>query len=126
MTSREVEEFNRRSSQNEQLVARSLMTAGITCPGVVLCDDLQQGVGHAALALEIGQLGEGSLERTGLVDGQGALVQIDLLPVREHRPVAAVRKSHAAEHVLDGSTPLVSRFTFLACTDIWICRISPR
>ena len=41
MTSREVEEFNRRSSQNEQLVARSLMTAGITWPGVVLWDDLR-------------------------------------------------------------------------------------
>jgi len=41
MTSREVEDFNRRSSQNEQLVARSLMTAGITWPGVVLWDDLR-------------------------------------------------------------------------------------
>jgi dienelactone hydrolase len=41
MTSREVEEFNRRSSQNEQLVARTLMTAGVTWPGVVLWDDLR-------------------------------------------------------------------------------------
>jgi dienelactone hydrolase len=41
MTSKEVEEFNRRSSQNEQLVARTLMTAGITWPGVVLWDDLR-------------------------------------------------------------------------------------
>ncbi len=37
----EVDGFNRRSSQNEQLVARTLMTAGITWPGVVLWDDLR-------------------------------------------------------------------------------------
>jgi dienelactone hydrolase len=41
MTSEEVQAFNRRSSQNEQLVARTLMTAGITWPGVVLWDDLR-------------------------------------------------------------------------------------
>lgn len=41
MTSEEVQAFNRRSSQSEQLVARSLMTAGITWPGVVLWDDLR-------------------------------------------------------------------------------------
>jgi dienelactone hydrolase len=41
MTSEEVDAFNRRSSQNEQLVARTLMTAGITWPGVVLWDDLR-------------------------------------------------------------------------------------
>jgi len=41
MSSEEVQAFNRRSSQNEQLVARSLMTAGITWPGVVLWDDLR-------------------------------------------------------------------------------------
>jgi len=41
MTSEEVAAFNRRSSQNEQLVARTLMTAGITWPGVVLWDDLR-------------------------------------------------------------------------------------
>lgn len=33
--------FDRRSSQNEQLVARSLMTAGITWPGILLWDDLR-------------------------------------------------------------------------------------
>jgi dienelactone hydrolase len=41
MTPEEVDAFNRRSSQNEQLVARTLMTAGITWPGVVLWDDLR-------------------------------------------------------------------------------------
>ena len=41
MTPEEVAAFNRRSSQNEQLVARTLMTAGITWPGVVLWDDLR-------------------------------------------------------------------------------------
>ena len=41
MTAEEVAAFNRRSSQNEQLVARSLMTAGITWPGVMLWDDLR-------------------------------------------------------------------------------------
>ena len=41
MTSDEIAAFNRRSSQNEQLVARSLMTAGITWPGVMLWDDLR-------------------------------------------------------------------------------------
>lgn len=41
MSAQEVDGFNRRSSQNEQLVARTLMTAGITWPGVVLWDDLR-------------------------------------------------------------------------------------
>jgi dienelactone hydrolase len=41
MTSEEVGVFNRRSGQNEPLVARTLMTAGITWPGVVLWDDLR-------------------------------------------------------------------------------------
>jgi dienelactone hydrolase len=41
MTADDIAAFNRRSSQNEQLVARSLMTAGITWPGVMLWDDLR-------------------------------------------------------------------------------------
>jgi dienelactone hydrolase len=41
MTAEEIAAFNRRSSQNEQLVARSLMTAGITWPGVIVWDDLR-------------------------------------------------------------------------------------
>lgn len=41
MTGEEIAAFNRRSSQNEQLVARSLLTAGITWPGVMLWDDLR-------------------------------------------------------------------------------------
>ena len=41
MTSDEIAAFNRRSQQSEQLVARSLFTAGITWPGVMLWDDLR-------------------------------------------------------------------------------------
>jgi dienelactone hydrolase len=41
MTSEDVAAFNRRSGQNEPLVARSLMTAGISWPGVVLWDDMR-------------------------------------------------------------------------------------
>ncbi len=41
MTKAEVVNFNRRSQQSEQLVARSLFTAGITWPGVLLWDDLR-------------------------------------------------------------------------------------
>jgi dienelactone hydrolase len=37
----EIEAFDRRSSQNEQLVARSIMTAGITWPGIMLWDDIR-------------------------------------------------------------------------------------
>lgn len=36
-----INEFNRRSGQNEQLVARSLFTAGISWPGVLLWDDIR-------------------------------------------------------------------------------------
>jgi dienelactone hydrolase len=41
MTEEEIANFNRRSSQNEQLVARSLFTAGVTWPGIVLWDDIR-------------------------------------------------------------------------------------
>jgi dienelactone hydrolase len=41
MTKEDVSTFNRRSQQGEQLVARSLFTAGITWPGVALWDDLR-------------------------------------------------------------------------------------
>jgi dienelactone hydrolase len=41
MTREDVSNFNRRSQQGEQLVARSLFTAGITWPGVALWDDLR-------------------------------------------------------------------------------------
>jgi len=41
MSKEEISAFNRRSSQNEQLVARSLFTAGISWPGVILWDDLR-------------------------------------------------------------------------------------
>jgi dienelactone hydrolase len=37
----DVDAYNRRSSQNEQLVARTLTTAGISFPGVALWDDLR-------------------------------------------------------------------------------------
>jgi dienelactone hydrolase len=41
MTRDDVAAFNRRSQLGEQLVARSLFTAGITWPGVMLWDDLR-------------------------------------------------------------------------------------
>ena len=41
MTADDIAAFDRRSNQSEQLVARSLMTAGITWPGVILWDDLR-------------------------------------------------------------------------------------
>ena len=41
MTDAEIRAFNRRSGENEQLVARSLFTAGITWPGVLLWDDIR-------------------------------------------------------------------------------------
>lgn len=41
ITRQEIDAFNRRSQQNEQLMARSLFTAGITWPGVILWDDLR-------------------------------------------------------------------------------------
>jgi dienelactone hydrolase len=41
MTEKEIDAFNQRSSQNEQLVARSLFTAGVSWPGVVLWDDIR-------------------------------------------------------------------------------------
>jgi dienelactone hydrolase len=41
MTKDDVASFNRRSQQGEQLVARSLFTAGITWPGVAIWDDIR-------------------------------------------------------------------------------------
>jgi dienelactone hydrolase len=41
MTKEEIDAFNRRSQQSEQLVARSLLAAGVTWPGVMLWDDLR-------------------------------------------------------------------------------------
>jgi dienelactone hydrolase len=41
MTEQEITAFNQRSSQNEQLVARSLFTAGVSWPGIVLWDDIR-------------------------------------------------------------------------------------
>jgi dienelactone hydrolase len=41
MTDEEIAAFNRRSSQNEQLVARSLFTAGVSWPGIVHWDDIR-------------------------------------------------------------------------------------
>ena len=41
MTKAEVAAFNRRSQEGEQLVARTLFSAGITWPGVLLWDDLR-------------------------------------------------------------------------------------
>jgi dienelactone hydrolase len=52
MTEEEVSAFNRRAQQDEQLVARSLFTAGITWPGVALWDDLRT-VGYLASRPEV-------------------------------------------------------------------------
>jgi dienelactone hydrolase len=41
MTEKEIDAFNQRSSQSEQLVARSLFTAGVGWPGIVLWDDIR-------------------------------------------------------------------------------------
>jgi len=41
MTEQQVNDFNRRGSLNEQLIARSLLTAGATWPGVMLWDDIR-------------------------------------------------------------------------------------
>lgn len=41
MTEKEIGGFNQRSSQNEQLVARNLFTAGISWPGIVHWDDIR-------------------------------------------------------------------------------------
>ena len=41
MPKERINEFNRRSGQNEELVARSLFTAGISWPGVLLWDDIR-------------------------------------------------------------------------------------
>jgi Dienelactone hydrolase family len=41
ITEQEIQAFNQRASQNESLVGRSLFTAGVTWPGVVLWDDIR-------------------------------------------------------------------------------------
>lgn len=41
MTAQQVNDFNRRASQNEQLIARGLLTAGVTWPGLMLWDDIR-------------------------------------------------------------------------------------
>ena len=41
MTEPDIRAFNRRASDNESLMARSLFTAGITWPGVLLWDDIR-------------------------------------------------------------------------------------
>jgi dienelactone hydrolase len=41
LTAQQTAEFNRRASQNEQLVARSIITAGATWPGIMLTDDMR-------------------------------------------------------------------------------------
>ena len=41
ISEKQVNEFNARSGQNEQLMVRALLTAGVTWPGVMLWDDLR-------------------------------------------------------------------------------------
>lgn len=41
ITEKQISEFNARAGQNEQFVARSLLTAGVTWPGIMLWDDIR-------------------------------------------------------------------------------------
>jgi hypothetical protein len=41
LTQQQVSDFNRRASQSEQLLARGLITAGATFPGILLTDDIR-------------------------------------------------------------------------------------
>jgi dienelactone hydrolase len=41
MTEEEIRAFNQRSSQSEQLLARSLFTAGVSWPGILIWDDIR-------------------------------------------------------------------------------------
>lgn len=41
MTAEDIRQYNRRSSQNEQLMARAILTSGATWPGIMLWDDLR-------------------------------------------------------------------------------------
>jgi dienelactone hydrolase len=41
ISEKEASEYNARSGQNEQLIARGLLTAGVTWPGVMLWDDMR-------------------------------------------------------------------------------------
>ena len=41
ITEQQVNEYNARSGQNEQLAARGLLTAGVTWPGIMLWDDMR-------------------------------------------------------------------------------------
>jgi cephalosporin-C deacetylase-like acetyl esterase len=41
LTEEDIKQFNRRASLNEQLIARGLLTAGVTWAGVMLWDDLR-------------------------------------------------------------------------------------
>ena len=41
LTEQEIREFTQRASQGESLIARSLLTAGVTWPGVLLWDDIR-------------------------------------------------------------------------------------
>jgi dienelactone hydrolase len=41
LTGQQISDFNRRSQQNEQLVARGVITAGATFPGILLTDDMR-------------------------------------------------------------------------------------
>ena len=42
MSEADIRAFNQRASQDESLVGRSLFTAGITWPGVILWDDIRR------------------------------------------------------------------------------------
>lgn len=41
LTEQQINDYNRRSGQNEQFIARGLLTAGVTWPGIMLWDDIR-------------------------------------------------------------------------------------
>lgn len=41
LTEQQINDYNRRSGQNEQFIARALLTAGVSWPGVMLWDDIR-------------------------------------------------------------------------------------
>jgi dienelactone hydrolase len=83
MAKQRVNEFNSRSGQNEQLVARSLFTAGVSWPGVMLWDDIRT-VDYLASRPEVDP------KRLGCVGLSVGGYRSFLLPALDERIKAAV------------------------------------
>jgi dienelactone hydrolase len=83
MPKQRINEFNSRSGQNEQLVARSLLTAGISWPGVMLWDDIRT-VDYLASRPEV------DAARLGCVGLSVGGYRSFLLPALDERIKAAV------------------------------------